>query len=116
MSKTLKIGLIFAAMGVGGILGCVQADGDPEIKSNPVIVFSKQYNAIEAIEFTGIPVVGNFVRIRDKETSVVCYGPSTTHLSCTTDLTQDPSVEQTGWTTLSQDEIQLANNPDQIQK
>lgn len=116
MSKTLKIGLICAAMGIGGILGCVQAEGDPEIKSSPKIVFSKQTSAIEAVEFTGLPVVGNIVRIRDKETGVVCYGASSIRLSCTADLAQDPSVEQTGWTTLSQDEIQLANNPDQTQK
>ena len=115
MSKTLKIGLIFAAMGVGGILGCVQVEGDPAIKSNPEIVFSKQTSAIEVVKFTGLPVVGHIVRVRDKETGVVCYGASSTRLSCTSDLAQDPSAEQTGWTTLSQDEIQWANS-NQTQK
>lgn len=114
MSKTLKIGLIFAAMGVGGILGCTQAEGDPEIKSNPKIVFSNQ-KVIEAVQFTDVPYLGNFIRIRDKETGVVCYGSSSIRLSCTADLTLDPSVEQTNWTTLSQDEIQWANS-NQTQK
>lgn len=116
MSKTLKIGLIFAAIGVGGILGCVQAEGDPAIKSKPEIVFSKQTSAIEAVEFTGLPVVGDIVRIRDKETGIVCYGARSIRLSCTLDMSQDHSVEQAGWTTLSQDEIQMANYPVQTEK
>ena len=114
MNKSTKLGLIFVAMSIGAIAGCRDAEGDPTIKSNPEIVFTNQ-SAIEAVEFTNVPYVSTFVRIRDKETGVVCYGASVARLSCTADLSQDPSVEEAGWNTVPHDEIQWANS-NQTQK
>jgi len=114
MHQSFKIIIaVFAVGTAAAVAGCRQAADtpNPNIKSTPKIVFSNQTTAIEAVEFTGLPIVVNIVRIRDKETGVVCYGASSIRLSCTSDLSQEQSTEQAGWTTLSQEEIQATNYP-----